>query len=88
MGEDKAEFHLLQSEENEQALDLAINLVTTGDTDGVEVNRGARTALQKDERYINHLLSASELKTRPRPELDKDVKEAADQLIFGFMPND
>jgi hypothetical protein len=84
-GGDQAEFRLLRSEENERALDLALELVSSGEMRGAEVNQEACVALQKDERYINHLLSASELKKRDKGEMDAETKKQIDQLIFGFV---
>lgn len=85
VGCSQAEFHLLRNEENEQALDLAISLVTTGETENVDVNKDARTALQKDERYINHLIAATDLKKRESVKIEQETRSKVEQFMFGFI---
>jgi hypothetical protein len=60
------QLHLNKTPENVAFLDLAINLLRTGSLAGMEVSQQARIALTKGEQYIQSLISASELKKRPR----------------------
>lgn len=81
---DRCEFHLIKTEENTKALDLAINLLRTGELSNLEVNRDARLSLSKDEKYIQSVISAAELKKRENISLNGDTKQQFEQLLLSF----
>ena len=78
------QLHLHETPENQEALDLAIRLLQSGDLAGMEVNQDARIALTKNEEYIQSLISASELKKREREIKDPEAEHEFDQLLLKF----
>ena len=76
------ELHLNRTEENENALKLAIELLRTGAMSGMEVDNNARIALSRDEVYIQSLISASELKARRKQMTDPQAKFEFEQLLL------
>ncbi len=84
VGGDRWEFRLYQTEENQRALKLAIDLFRTGELSDLEVNEDAKIALTKDEKYIQSVISASELKQRKSITLNEQAAEEFEQLILAF----
>ena len=84
VGSSKWQFHLSKTEENIRALDLAINLLRTGELANLEVNQDARLALAKDEKYIQSVISAAELKQRQKIKLDEQSTAQWEQLILEY----
>ena len=80
----RSEFHLNATEENQQAIDLAIRMLATGQVSGMEVDQEARIALTKDDSYIQSLISASNLKTREKQISDPEAAEEFTQLMLKF----
>ncbi|MEF4261358.1 hypothetical protein U9Z10_17580 [Escherichia coli] len=78
----KWEFHLIKTEENIEALDLAINLLKTGELANLEVDQNAKIALTQDEKYIQSIISSAELRTREKIKQSEEAKEQFEQLIF------
>ena len=78
------QLHLHKTPENQEALDLAISLLQSGDLAGMEVNQDARIALTKNEQYIQSLISASELKKREREIENPEAEHEFDQLLLKF----
>lgn len=81
---DRWEFHLSKTEENKEALNLAINLLRTGELSNLEVNKDARLALSKDEKYIQSIISAAELKKREKISLNEDTAQQFEQLLLSY----
>lgn len=81
---DRWEFHLSKTEENKKALDIAINLLRTGELSNLEVNQEARLALSKDEKYIQSVISSAELKKRDKMALNEDIATQFEQLILSY----
>lgn len=81
---DRWEFHLNKTEENKKALELAINLLRTGELSNLEVKQEARLALSKDEKYIQSVISAAELKKREKVILNEDTAHQFEQLILSY----
>ncbi|MEJ5024972.1 hypothetical protein [Brucella anthropi] len=77
-------FHLHKTPENESALSLAINLLSTGSMSGMEVNDDARLAMTKDENYIQSLISARELKSRAEFIKNEEADHEFQQLLLKF----
>jgi hypothetical protein len=81
---DRWEFHLNKTDENIKALDIAINLLRTGELSNLEVNQDARLALSKDEKYIQSVISAADLKKRTKVRLSEDSAYQFEQLLLSF----
>ncbi len=78
------QFHLIPEPENKAALDLAINLLRTGELANLDVQQDARLALSKDEKYIQSIISAAELRGRVQVKLNADSAQQFEQLIFSY----
>ncbi|MCC5979729.1 MAG: hypothetical protein JJU21_16840 [Salinarimonas sp.] len=78
------QLHLNRMPENEAALDLAIDVLRTGEVSNMEVNQDARIALSKDEIYIQSIVAAAELKKRQKDITDPQALEEYAQLILKF----
>lgn len=78
------QLHLNQTAENISALNLAIDLLRTGNLSNMEVNQEARIALSKDEQYIQSLISSQELRARPKQIQDDQANFEYEQLILNF----
>ena len=74
-------FELIETEENLKAVDDAIQMFSDGEP-LMGVNEDARLALQRDESYIQSLVSATKLRLVERPTLDPESKQQYDQLIL------
>jgi len=79
---DKYQFHLIKTDENRSALNLAIDLLSTGETKNLDLNQEARIALSKDDSYIQSILSSAELKKRKSVGANAEASEQFDQLIM------
>lgn len=75
-------FVLIDTEENTRALDLAISLLSTGSIKNMEIDQEARIALQKDQTYIESIISAGKLRKAGKVELDEETKEEIDNLLL------
>jgi len=82
---DRFQFHLNKTEENTEALKLAINLLRTGELAGLDVRQEARIALSKDEKYIQSIISSSELKKRKKLSLNEGASEQYEQLLLAYV---
>lgn len=78
------EFHMRKDPENRAALNLAIELLETGDLAGMELNQDARLALQHDEKYIQSVVAASELRRRDLQARDERAHQEFEQLLITF----
>ncbi|WP_065187877.1 hypothetical protein [Shewanella woodyi] len=79
-----SQFVINRTEENLEALDLAINLLETGDLSGMDVKKDAQIALSKDDSYIQSIVSAAELKKRAQIAVTSEATEQFEQLILGL----
>lgn len=82
VGPTRWRLRLNRTPENVEALNLAINLLRTGDLAGMDLNQEARIALSKDEQYIQSLISASEMKKRSKEITDPQAMHEFEQLIL------
>lgn len=80
----KCELVLIQSEENVQALDIAINLLATGELANLEVNNEAKISFSKDETYIQSIISASDMRKRKQVQVAEEAKHEMDQLLLSL----
>ena len=76
------EFELIDAPENIQAIRDAIAIFDDGEPLTQGVNEEARIALQRDETYIQSLVSASKLKELARPEMDDQAKYEMEQILL------
>lgn len=83
-GHGRFQFHLIKNEENKKALDLALGLLQSGQMADLSVNESARLALSKDEKYIQSIIAAAELKKRGKLELDGDTAGQFEQLLLAY----
>lgn len=78
-----AELHLIQTEENREALAIALSLVDQGSAAGIEVDDDARRALQQDQEYVESIVASAELRRREVVPLDEDTQLELDMLLSG-----
>lgn len=78
------QLHLNKTDENIAALNLAIQLLETGDLAGLELNQEARIALSKDEKYIQSIVAAAELRKRDHQAIDRQAAAEFEQLMLKF----
>lgn len=83
-GTGRYQLHLRKTEENLAALDLAIQLLETGQLAGMELNQEARIALSKDEKYIQSVVGAAELRKRGQLVIDEQAAHEFEQLMLKF----
>lgn len=81
---DRYQFVLSSTEENIEALNLAINLLRTGELANLDVHKDAQIALSKDETYIQSIISAAELKKRESISINNEANEQFEQLLLGL----
>lgn len=77
-------FELIDTPENLQAVDNAISMFQDGEPIFSGVNEEARLALQRDETYIQSLVSATKLRESERPVLDAEARRQYDQLLLDY----
>lgn len=78
------QLHLLNTPENVDALNLAIQLLATGELAGMELNQDARIALGKDEKYIQSIVAATELRKRAQQATNEEAAHEFEQLMLKF----
>lgn len=61
-GSGYAELHVIESQENSEALEIAYQLVNSGVASGIEVDEDARRALQQEQLYVESLIASAKLK--------------------------
>lgn len=79
---DRWQLHLNRTEENEAALNLAIQLLRSGTMANMEVDQEARIALSRGEEYIQSLISSAEMKKRQKQVADPQAAHEFEQLIL------
>lgn len=79
---DKYKFVLINSQENLQALDLAIKLITEGVIAQMEIDQEARIALQRDQTYIDSIVSSSTLRVKEKVSLSEEAREEFDNILL------
>lgn len=79
---DRYRFYINSSEENDKALNLAIDLVEKGMLTNMEISEDARIALQKDQIYIESLISSSELRKKQSIALGEEAQAEFDNLLI------
>jgi hypothetical protein len=77
-----SEFHIIDTPENREALNIAYSLVTEGTVSGLEVDEEARIALQRDQRYVESLIASSELRKRETIALSEEEQDELERLLL------
>lgn len=75
------QLKIIDTPENKEALDIAYSLVDSGVPSGVEVDEDARNALQKDQTYVESLVSSAELNKRKKMPITEEQQLQLD-LVF------
>lgn len=77
------QFQLNDTEENQEALEIALELVTTGNIKGLEIDENARLALGKDQTYIESLISSQNLREKEQMPLSEEQQEEVENFFLG-----
>ena len=75
-------FRLHDIDENVQALDTAISILSSGTISGLEINDDARLALQKDQSYIESIISSHKLREKENITLSEEHQLEIDTLLL------
>ncbi|MGY6209897.1 hypothetical protein ACXEO8_07955 [Cytobacillus firmus] len=76
-------FQLIQTEENVEAVSLALDLVSMGEGKGLEVDDEMRLAINEGQTYIESLISASKLRAQEHVPLSEEHQEEVDNIFIG-----
>jgi hypothetical protein len=78
------EFHVIDTPDNREALDMAYKLVVLGQVRGLEVDEDARRALQSEQKYVESLVASARLRERePIPLSEEQIDELENLLLQG-----
>ena len=80
----RCQLVLIKSEENSEALDIAIKLLSTGELANLEVNTEARISFSRDESYIQSIISSSDMRKRKQVQVAAEAKHEMDQLLLNL----
>jgi len=76
------EFHIIETPDNLEALDMAYNLITSGNITGMEVDDDARKALQSDQKCIESLVASAKLREGENISLTEEQQYELDTLLL------
>jgi hypothetical protein len=76
------QLHIIDTDENREALDIVYALVNAGVAKGIEVDAEARQALQQEQTYVESLISAGKLQKTKKVPLTEQQEQ---QLAFTFL---
>jgi hypothetical protein len=82
VGNGYSELHIVDTQENIEALAVAYQLVDAGVASGTEVDQSAREALQKDQTFIESLVASGELQRRHNVALTQEQQMELDNLFL------
>jgi hypothetical protein len=77
------EFHLNGTEENNQAVDIAIDLLTSSEPVNLRVDRNSQNLLRGDEAYVRSVIAARDIREHPRV-TSAEANESWAQLTLGI----
>ncbi|MES2359055.1 MAG: hypothetical protein V4529_12055 [Gemmatimonadota bacterium] len=83
VGNGFSELRIIDLPENREALDIAYSLVSSGQGSGLEIDQDARAALQRDQEYVESLISAGKLREREQLSLTDDHQQQIELLLLG-----
>jgi hypothetical protein len=78
-----AQFKIINTPENREALEIAYSLVAEGVAEGIEVDEDARNAMVQNQEYIESIISSSELRKREKVRLDSQQQLELESLLQG-----
>jgi hypothetical protein len=76
-------FYLYDTQENYEAVDIAISMLSNSSIQGLEIDEDARIALIKDEEYIESIVSSQKLRDIETISLSEEQKEEIDNILLG-----
>jgi hypothetical protein len=79
------ELHLIDTEENREALRIALELVDAGAATGVEVDEEARRALQMDHQYLGSIVASGKLRAREVVPMGEEEQYELDMVFSGLV---
>ena len=82
VGHGYKELHVIETEENREALNIAYDLVNAGMASGIEVDEEARQALQQDQTYVESLVAAGKLQKAKKISITEDQQQQLDLLFL------
>lgn len=74
---------LIDSEENKEALEIAISLISNSSSFGTEIDEEVRFALQQDQEYIESKRSSTKLRETEKITLSEEQQIEIDNLLLG-----
>ncbi|MED4441670.1 hypothetical protein NYE71_31075 [Bacillus sp. FSL K6-0273] len=75
-------FELINTEENIEAVNLAVDLIVMGEGKGLEVDDEVRLAISQGQTYVESLISANKLKEKETIALSEEHQEEVDNLFL------
>lgn len=75
------QLHIIDTEENKEALDIAYRLVDDGIAKGIEVDEDARHAIQQDQSYVESIVATGKLQKTKRIDLSEAQQQEL-ELVF------
>jgi hypothetical protein len=76
-------FEIIDKKINREALDIAYDLVKEGQSEGVEVDDDARSALVAEQDYVDSLLGSARLRARETSSLSSESQMTLDLWLTG-----
>ena len=83
VGNEFSDFHIIDTDENKEALDIAYSLVEKGTVEGIEVDEDARKALQQEQEYVESIIGSSKLREREKVKLNEAQQLELDLILSG-----
>lgn len=75
------QLHIIETEENKEALEIAYKLVNAGVASGAEVDEEARKAIQQDQKFVESLVAGGKLRKTKKVNLSEGQQRQL-ELIF------
>lgn len=77
-----SEFHIIDTPANREAVNMAYELVSSGEVAGYEVDEAARRAFQEDQTYVESLVASSQMRQRETISLPQEQSEQLELLLM------
>ncbi|AXV15579.1 hypothetical protein CYG48_07640 [Neorhizobium sp. SOG26] len=75
-------LRLVQTQENIEAINMALAMLRTGDPGSIEIDRDAVIALESDESYVESVVSAAQFRERSTHVLDPEATKIFNNLLL------
>jgi hypothetical protein len=76
-------FEIIDTPENNEALEIAYDLIYMGEAGGMEIDDDARFALQQDQKYVESIISSNDLRRRESVKLSHQEQLNLEALFVG-----